>query len=225
MSQAPANRMAAIKDDGFIDFYELLGVETDATTTRIRTTINTLYNEAQSNRDHRNLNRRREYQTLLQILPQARDLLLEDKRRERYDAYRSQVQSGSAAISFDDWARNLREEEEAAKGETAAVLGIQDEQGQAAAVEGDGVPRATVIKQPAKKNSRVTIGDSVAPSSNSAARQSLIGSAISIIVFFVAMLIVYAVSNDLAISILVGAIGGIVTWLITHRKTPNRTSL
>jgi hypothetical protein len=220
MSQVtPPNRMASIKDDGFIDFYELLGIEPDATVTRIRTTINLLYNEAQANRDHRNLNRRREYQTLLQLLPQARELLLEEKKRERYDAFRDDVQRGVTAISFEDWTRGLKEEEETAKGDRTAVLGIQDE-------ENDGVPRAQVVKAPRapKKVSRVSVGeDAPAPRPRNAARQSLVGSAISVIVFFVLLLLCVAIVKDLTISMLIASIAGLITWFGTHRKTNSGT--
>jgi curved DNA-binding protein CbpA len=212
--------MAALKDDGFIDFYELLGVEPDATVTRIRTTINLLYNEAQANRDHRNLNRRREYQTLLQLLPQAREFLLQEKMRERYDQFRDEVQRGVTAISFEDWTRGLKEEEEAAKGDRTAVLGVQDE-------ESDGVPRATVVKAPRqpKAVSRVTIGADMpaARPRGSSARQSLIGSAASVIVFFILLVLCKALTGDLTISLLVGSIAGLIVWVATHRKTASRT--
>lgn len=221
MSQTPPiDRMAAIKEDGFIDFYELLGVEEDATTTRIRTTINTLYNEAQANRDHRNLNRRREYQTLLQLLPQARELLLEEKKRERYDAFRSDVQSGAATLTFDDWATSLKEEEEGNRDARSAVLGIQE--------ENDGVPRATVVKAPRKPKavSRVSIGEGSTPDRPfSSARESLIGSAISVIVFFVVLLIGYAIFQDWNISMMIASIAGLASWVVTHRKNTNRTPI
>lgn len=222
MAETSANRLSAIRDDGFVDFYQLLEVETDATTTRIRTTINTLYNEAQSNRDHRNLNRRREYQTILQVLPQARELLLDEKKRPRYDKYRDEALSGSATMSFEDWTNALKAEEEAAQGGRTAVLGIQDEMN-------DGVPRATVMKapRPARPSSRVAVGDTAPRSTRSAAgatsRQSLVGSAISVIVFFVLLLLAYAIRKDLTVAILVSSIGGLIAWVATHRKSGTRT--
>jgi hypothetical protein len=220
MSQTPPNRMDAVKSDGFIDFYELLEVEPDATTTRIRTTINTLYNEAQSNRDHRNLNRRREYQTLLQALPQARELLLDDKKRERYDTFRDEVQRGTAAMSFEDWTRSMEEEEAEAQGETAAVLGIQEE-------GSDGVPRATVAPAPRapKPISRVSVGEVNGARPPSAARQSLMGSAISIIAFVVMLLVSYLLFHDWSPAVLVASIAGLVVWFATHRNGFSGTRL
>jgi hypothetical protein len=211
MSQTPVNRLAAIKDDGFIDFYELLALEPDATLTRLRTTINALYNESQANRDHRNLNRRREYQTILQVLPQAREFLLDEKKREKYDAYRDDVGRGGAVTPFEEWVRAQQEAEESARSDRSAVLGVQDE-------ENDGVPRATVMKAPQapKHVSRVAVGGDEPVRHQKSARDSLIGSAVSIIVFFVLLLGVYAVVKDLTIALMVGAIGGIITWIGTH---------
>lgn len=219
MAQNPVGRMAAVKDDGFIDFYEMLEVEPDATLTRIRTTINALYNEAQANRDHRNLNRRREYQTLLQVLPQAREFLLEEKKRARYDAFRDEVQRGVTAISFEDWTRQLKEEEAGPGADRSAVLGIQDE-------ESDGVPRATVIKAPLQKpkaKSRVTVGAERTPA-RGAARQSLTGSAISVGVFFAVLILGNLILRlDLTVALLIAAIGGLIAWVVTHGKTSRRT--
>jgi curved DNA-binding protein CbpA len=211
MSQAPLNRLAAIKDDGFIDFYELLALEPDATLTRLRTTINALYNESQANRDHRNLNRRREYQTILQVLPQAREFLLDEKKREKYDAYRDDLERGGAVTPFEDWVNAQKEAEDTARADRSAVLGVQDE-------ESDGVPRATVIKapQPQRPKSRVAVGGDAPVQHQKTARDSLIGSAISIIVFFVLLLGVFVAVKDITIALMVGAIGGIITWIITH---------
>jgi hypothetical protein len=221
MAQAPTGRMAAVKDDGFIDFYELLEVAPDATLTRIRTTINALYNEAQANRDHRNLNRRREYQMLLQVLPQAREFLLEDKMRARYDNFRDEVERGSAAISFEDWARQIKEEEEGTGSDRSAVLGVQGD-------EQDIVPRATVIKttQKPKPRSRVLVGDESASQPRLSTRQSLTGSAISVVVFFLLLVVsVLVLRFDLTVGLLVAAIGGLIAWFATHRKTSRRTSV
>jgi hypothetical protein len=224
MSQSPTSRMAAIKDDGFIDFYELLEVEPDATVTRIRTTINALYNDAQSNRDHRNLNRRREYQNLLQLIPQAREYLLEEKKRERYDLFRDDYQRGSAAMSFEDWQHSLKEEEENAKGDRSAVLGIQEEGQQE---PGDGVPRATVIKAPKPKaKSRVMVGEEPTRPRRGSARQSLTGSVIAIGVFLGILIIGrLLLSLDPTKVLLVASIGGLIAWVATHRQIFNRNSV
>ena len=220
MSQTPpppSNRLAAMKEDGFVDFYELLGVEPDATLTRLRTTVNTLYNEAQANRDHRNLNRRREYQTLLQLLPQARELLLDEAKRKRYDDFRDEVQLGITSISFEDWVRNLKEEEEEATAEQSVVLGVQDEVRAGTVV-------ATAKTQPARPAtpSRVTVGNEAAP----ATRRSLTGSLITVVVFFALFVILNLILKlDLSLSILIACIAGIVTWFATHRKGQTPTAV
>lgn len=227
MSQTPPqNRLAAMKEDGFIDFYELLGVEPDATITRLRTTINALFNEAQSNRDHRNLNRRREYQTLLQLLPDAREFLLEEKKRERYDAFREDAQRGVGSTSFEDWVRSIREEEEAADAGRSAVLGVQ---GVTAAEADFQPPRASVTKVANAKNtrkpvSRVVVGDD--SPSTAPARASLMGSVITIVVFAVLVLLLhFVVRLDFSLALLIACIGGIIAWFATHRKGASRTSV
>lgn len=215
----PANRLAAMKEDGFVDFYELLGVEPDATVTRLRTTVNALYNEAQSNRDHRNLNRRREYQTLLQLLPQARELLLDEAKRKRYDDFRDEVQRGITSISFEDWARNLKEEEDVAGAQQSAVLGIQDE-----ARAGTTVATAQVTKQPVRpaSPSRVTVENEATVTT----RRSLTGSVITVAVFFALLIVLHLIVKlDLSLSIFISCVAGIVAWFATHRKGQTKTAV
>lgn len=221
MSETPPNRLAALKEDGFIDFYELLEVEPDATVTRIRTTINALYNEAQSNRDHRNLNRRREYQTLLQVLPQAREMLLEEKVRPRYDAFRNDVKRGAASISFEDWSRSLAEEANVKSGRSS-VLGVQEDERE----EGTHVATASVKKVAPKPISRVVVEDDSRPARPTSARTSLMGSLITVVVFFILFLVLYfAVNLAAPLAILVSCVAAICAWFVTHSKRPRRTSL
>jgi len=221
MSETPSNRLAALKEDGFIDFYELLAVEPDATVTRIRTTINALYNEAQSNRDHRNLNRRREYQTLLQILPQAREMLLEEKIRPRYDAFRDDVQRGAASISFEDWSRGLEEEANVKSGRSS-VLGVHEDERE----EGTHIATASVKKVGPKPVSRVVVGDDNRSSKSSPTRDSLMGSIIAVAVFVVLMLVLLIVLKlEISLAILISCVAAITAWFVTHKKGPRRTSL
>lgn len=221
MSETPPNRLAALKEDGFIDFYELLDVEPDATVTRIRTTINALYNEAQSNRDHRNLNRRREYQTLLQVLPQAREMLLEEKIRPRYDAFRDEVSRGAASISFEDWSRGLTEEASAKSGRSS-VLGVHEDERE----EGTHVATVGVKKVAPKPVSRVVVGDDSRTSGSSPSRASLVGSLISIAVFFVLFLVLhFAMSLEAPVAIIIACVVAIGAWFAARPKRPRRTSL
>jgi hypothetical protein len=220
----PPNRLAAMKEDGFIDFYELLGVEDEATLTRLRTTINALYNEAQANRDHRNLNRRREYQTLLQLLPQAREFLLEETKRERYDAFREDYNRGAATVSFESWMRQLQEAEEAENAGKSAVLGVQDDD-EATQTKS---PTASVTKVPldkpkAKPRSRVVVEESAAPDST---RSSLLGTVISLIVGFAFFVLLnFMLKIDFPYAVIAGVIACVIVFIITHRKDTGKTAV
>ena len=221
MSETPPNRLAALKEDGFIDFYELLAVEPDATVTRIRTTINALYNEAQSNRDHRNLNRRREYQTLLQVLPQAREMLLEEKTRPRYDEFREEALRGAASITFEDWTRTLTEEASVKSGRSS-VLGVHEDERE----EGTHIATASVKKVRPKPVSRVVVEADNSSSSPNSARASLLGSLITVVVFFVLFLMLHLVLGlDLSLALLISCVVAIIAWFATHKKSPRRTSI
>lgn len=219
----PPNRMAAMKEDGFIDFYELLGVEDEATLTRLRTTINALYNEAQSNRDHRNLNRRREYQNVLQLLPQARELLLDEKKRERYDSFREDYKRGATTISFDSWTRQLQEEEETANAGKSAVLGVQGEEAEMPKSPTASVTKVPLDKPKPKPRSRVVVEDGAAPDST---RNSLLGTVIAIIVGFAFFaLLNFIIKLDFPLAVIAGVIACVIVFIITHRKGPNQTAV
>jgi ABC-type Na+ efflux pump permease subunit len=224
MPPTPPNRLAAMKEDGFVDFYELLGVEEDATLTRLRTTINALYNESQANRDHRNLNRRREYQTLLQLLPQARELLLDEKKRERYDAFREDHKRGVTTISFESWTRQLQEEEETENAGKSAVLGVQGEEDAPQSKS----PTASVTKVPlnkpkAKPRSRVVVEEG--PNAD-ATRSSLMGTVVAIIVGFAFFaLLNFVIKLDFPLAIIAGVIACVIVFIITHRKGTGKTAV
>ena len=221
MSETPINRLAALREDGFVDFYELLAVGPDATVTRIRTTINALYNEAQSNRDHRNLNRRREYQTLLQLLPQAREMLLDEKIRPRYDEFREEALRGAASITFEDWTRSLTEEANAKTGHSS-VLGVHKDERN----EGTHIATASVKKVGPKPVSRVVVEADNRSSSSSSARASLLGSLITVVIFFVLFVVLRrALHLDLSLALLISCVAAIVAWFVTHKKSPRRTSI
>lgn len=225
MSQTPLpQRIAALKEDGFVDYYELLALEPDATVTRLRTAINTLYNEAQANRDHRNLNRRRDYQILLQLLPQARTLLLEDENRKEYDLFRRDYQQGDASISFEDWMRNFEEKREAEHAENSAVLGIQDaEEREKALAEQRAAEAAAAASAPPKKSpSRVIIEEPAA----APARPTVAGSLSTAILFFAVLIVLKLFLNmDTPIALVIACMAGIIAWLLTHRTNTNRTSV
>lgn len=196
----PYNVSDAVKPNGFVDFYMMLGLEPGASLEDARARINALYSEAQANRDHRNLNKRREYQTLLEYLPQARTALLDADKRTQYDAYLTKVESGAATDSFTTFMGQLSGA--TAQEDRTDVLGVQD----AAARAARGTGTTTPLPSPRRK------------AGASRAKQGLMGSAMSVIVFVVLLAIVYAVTKNWGYGLLAGAIAGIITWIITHRK-------
>ncbi|RYZ65448.1 MAG: hypothetical protein EOP09_14275, partial [Proteobacteria bacterium] len=73
--------------DEFVDLYEILDLPIDTDRNTVRKRITELYTEAQRNLDHRNFQTRVKYQELHEILlPQARYILLDEGRRDQYDA-------------------------------------------------------------------------------------------------------------------------------------------
>ena len=81
--------------DEFVDLYAVLGVEPDADVAAIRARATALYLEAQNNLDHRNPNKRLQWQQLYEVyLPQARHLLLDSARRAEYNRYLAAYRSG-----------------------------------------------------------------------------------------------------------------------------------
>jgi|GEM_PF-2285959 len=207
-----ARQNSAVKADGFVDYYELIHEDPESTVTRLRTAINTLYNEAQANRDHRNLNKRRTYQELLDLLPQAREFLLDEELRRQYDNYREEALNGLAKQDFTEWQTSVRSNGEDA--ESASLLGVQEEEQR---LRGQEV-RAQVLKvaKEKKPRSRVVVED--APQAiPTGASPALLGSAISAIVFFAVLAIAVALfKTSLPAAILIGAILAIIVWVFTH---------
>ncbi len=71
----------------WLDFYTLLGVEPDVEKDELRRKIGATYAEASANCDHRDLNRRHYFQTMVErVLPQCRRVLLDPDLRAAYDA-------------------------------------------------------------------------------------------------------------------------------------------
>ncbi len=122
-----ANGSGAASD--FIDFYQLLGADQEATTTALRRRINDLYTEAQSNRDHRNPAKRRRYEALCELLPYCRIVLLDPDKRVRYDRYREQFQGGASVPAFenmmDEIAGRIEDDMSNGTGEKVGLLGVE----------------------------------------------------------------------------------------------------
>ena len=130
------NLSGAQLPDNTIDFYTLLNESPRASTEELRSKIGAVYSEAQANRDHRNLTKRREYQALLELLPPARAALLEEPKRARYDDYLAKAKDGTAPSDFETFINDLMGFNEPME-EKTGLLGVQEK---AAA------PRARVIE-------------------------------------------------------------------------------
>lgn len=83
---------------GWLDFYALLGVNPQAEGAVVRKRIGEAYSEATANIDHRDLNRRHYFQTMVeQVLPQCRRVLLDPTLRSRYDEENARHAAGDAS--------------------------------------------------------------------------------------------------------------------------------
>ena len=124
---ANGNNNGAAPD--FMDFYQLLGADSEATTTALRRRINDLYTEAQSNRDHRNPTKRRRYEALCELLPYCRIVLLDPDKRARYDRYREQFEAGTSVPSFeqmmDEIAGRIDDDSTDNNGEKVGLPGVE----------------------------------------------------------------------------------------------------
>lgn len=209
MAETSSSRIVdSMKPNGFVDYYQLLDVAPDATTTRLRGQINDLYTEAQANRDHRNLNKRREYQLLLELLPQAREILLDENRRARYDAYIDETNRGTASISFEDLVHELTSKDAAVAPDKSNILGVR-EGAKDAAKEG----KAEGKKAAAPRQPRLS----------STAENSLRGSALSVIVFALVLGILLVLGQEFGLALLISSFIALVVWVLTHfvfNKTP-----
>lgn len=102
--------LEAQQADGFVDFYALTGSAPDTSSEELRDTINAQYKDAQNDRGHRTPARRHEASLLLELLPQARTVLLDPKRRRRYNAYREAVAMQSPRMPFEEFLPSLLRE-------------------------------------------------------------------------------------------------------------------
>lgn len=109
-----------------VDFYELLNQPRDAATVQLRTRINELYAEAQANRDHRNVEKRRQSIELLQWIPPARTILLHEGKRAKYDEYISQTERDENRDDFRSFLNSLLGENDFNFGEGESILGIRE---------------------------------------------------------------------------------------------------
>jgi len=140
--------------DDTIDFYTLLNESPRASTEELRSKIGTVYSEAQANRDHRNLTKRREYQALLELLPPARAALLEEPKRARYDDFLAKAKEGAAPSDFETFINDLMGFNEPME-EKTGLLGVQEKAAP---------PRARVIETGTPTPSKAASAQRPAPS-------------------------------------------------------------
>lgn len=129
MAEATPYNLDAVRDDGFMDFYELMLMPQDATARELQDRMAALNSEALANSDHRNLNKRRDYQALREYIPQARSILLDPAKRALYDDYAAQARNGSAPSSFSTFMGQMAGQ--ISDEERTDVLGVQDKRGSA----------------------------------------------------------------------------------------------
>ena len=125
MADITYNLVESQLDNGTIDFYTLLDESPEADAEVLRSKIGAIYNYASANRDHRNLNKRREFQALLELLPAARTALLEEPKRARYDAYLAAARQDNAEMDFETFMNDLLGNTESDVDKTS-LLGVQD---------------------------------------------------------------------------------------------------
>lgn len=196
--------------DGTIDFYTMIGEAPDASTDDLRATIQRLYAEAQANRDHRNLTKRKEYQALLELIPDARNVLLDESRRASYDEYLAHAKAGTASPDFETFMTDLMGLNEPME-EKTGLLGVKE--------GGEAGPR--VIKAP--KETRERPAKSQAPAKKPTRASSDPTPPLATIGGGVAGLILgYIVGNlmfhSLVPALLVGIIVGAVVFVLLNRK-------
>jgi hypothetical protein len=233
----------------FIDFYDLLGAQTEATTTALRRRINELYSEAQNNRDHRNPNKRRQYEALCELLPYCRIVLLDPDKRARYDRYMEQAKSGQNVPPFENMMDEIAGSVGEVTGDSSEKIGLLGTEGddnylpeKAAAANASTPPAGTARVKPSAKKIQAAQqsaagskeADAITLSGTAgqkrrvskAAAASLMGSALSVIVFALVCVVFYFIAGDIHDAILYAAIAGLITWIVTHiRRGPGGTRI
>ena len=126
---------AAVNPEGFIDFYELLGVPGDAAQDLINTRINDLYSRSQDNREHRHLAKRREAEVLLSLMPHCMDVLLNPTNRAAYDAYAVSARAGSPPTDFETFMNEVIKDGHVV---SAGLLAVRDKNGATPATSRNG---------------------------------------------------------------------------------------
>ncbi len=221
-------------DSDFVDFYQLLDVPDEATTTAVRRRINELYSESQSNRDHRNPTKRRYYEGLCEVLPTCREILLDPDKRARYDHYRERAQNGQSVPEFESIIDEIAGAIGDVSEDSEERIGLISAEGDddllpidAAAPVSKEFRKPSARKRPAVQ-SNITVTDEEKQAAqqrriSQSAQASLAGSVFSLIMFAIVAFATWLFTHhELGKAILFGAVAGVATWIITHfnNKTP-----
>lgn len=153
-----------IAADEFVDFYAMLDQPADAPTIQLRSRLNEMYAEAQANRDHRNPQRRRQYATHLFWIPQARNVLLHEGKRAKYDAYAAQAKNGVQTTNFRAYLDELVGEIDGVN-EGESILGLRDADAMAAP-EARLSPRLDAVRAAAGEAAKIAASSANASSNN-----------------------------------------------------------
>ena len=208
MADTTYNLAESQLENGTIDFYTLLGEAPDANEETLRAKIGAIYNFASANRDHRNLNKRREYQALLELLPAARTALLEEPKRARYDAYLSAAHAGESDTDFETFMNDLLGNSPADADKTS-LLGVQDKRSAPAQ------PTTRVTKAPAPPVSS-------APTPPRASGNPMLPIFGAIGGFVLGFLLGYLLLGGLVPGILAGAILAAIGFVVLNKKPGGR---
>ena len=210
MAESLPYNLDAARADGFVDYYELLQLPSSSSEDELRGRIQGLFSEAQANRDHRNLNKRRDYQALLEYLPQARGVLVEDQaKRQAYDEYAASAREGEAAQPFEAFLARLSGA--VPEEERTDVLGVQSGGARTQPKTSRSTP-AAIEDRPVRR-----------PQVESTVQQGLQGSAIAVIVFAILLAICYFVTT-LPIAVVIAGIGGVIAWFALRPRGGGRIS-
>jgi hypothetical protein len=226
----------------FVDFYQVLEVEQDATTTHLRRRINDLYSEAQSNRDHRNVSKRRRYEALCELLPYCRIVLLDPDKRVRYDRFLEQAHEHTPNLpDFETIMEEIAGSIGDGKNESTekvGLLGVQNDDDflpvADSARTGSGTAH-TFAEKSATASNATTVAPKVdnsvrgGPAPRRRSRQpvkidSMTGSALSVIAFsavFIVTFLMHSRRFSVSVELVPALVVGLGVWIYTHaRRTP-----
>ncbi len=217
MAEVTSYNLGAVRSDGFVDFYELLSLPQTASTSEIQERIQALYSEAQANRDHRNLNKRRDYQTLLEYLPQARLVLPDPAKRALYDDYAAQARGGSLPSDFTTFIGQLSGQ--VAGEDDVRVLGTPDGRGTRTVPKtGSNTSGRTDTGSPSGASTAGSNGQNRQPQVSSQGQAGPPSAVIAAVVFVVAAAILFFALHSLPIALIVGIVAAAVVWFVTQPK-------